>query len=199
MSIEIRIFSDYIWPYCYIGKGIVDKLKETYDIHDTWIGYELHPETPPEGILLAERFKGRDVSSRRDQLLQRGKEFGIIFGNRTLLSNSRLALEASEYARDMGQYESFHETMFRFYFTEVYDIGNIDVIKSVAAASGLDADDMVHALKDGRYISRLAEARKEGERINLTGVPTFIINGKYKIVGAQPVDVFKEIFSKAGW
>ena len=88
--------------------------------------------------------------------------------------------------------------MFRFYFTEAYDIGNIDVIKSVAAASGLDADDMVNALKEGRYRSRLAEARKEGERINLTGVPTFIINGKYKIVGAQPVDVFKEIFSKAG-
>ena len=47
-----------------------------------------------------------------EQLRQRGKEFGIIFGNRTVLSNSRLALEASEYARDMGKYESFHEAMF---------------------------------------------------------------------------------------
>jgi predicted DsbA family dithiol-disulfide isomerase len=57
---------------------------------------------------------------------------------------------------------------------------------------------MMNALQDGRYRSRLAEARKDGGKINLTGVPTFIINGKHKIVGAQPVEVFKEIFSKVG-
>jgi predicted DsbA family dithiol-disulfide isomerase len=133
-----------------------------------------------------------------DQLRQRGKEFGIIFGDRTLLSNSRLALEASEYARDMGKFESFHETMFRYYFTEAHDIGSVDVIKSVAAESGLDNDDMMKAILEKRYRSVLDEARKEGEKINLTGVPTFIINEKYKIVGAQPVEVFKVVFSKMG-
>jgi predicted DsbA family dithiol-disulfide isomerase len=131
-----------------------------------------------------------------DQLRQHGKQFGIVFGDRTLLSNSRLALESSEYARDMGKYESFHETMFRFYFTEAYDIGSIDVIKSVAVEIGLDTDDMMKAISEKRYRSVLDEARKEGEKINLTGVPTFIINGKYKIVGAQPLDVFKDVFSK---
>jgi predicted DsbA family dithiol-disulfide isomerase len=131
-----------------------------------------------------------------DHLRRRGKEFGIIFGDRSLLSNSRLALEASEYAHDMGKYGSFHETMFRFYFTEANDIGSLDVIKSVATESGLDASDMMNALKDGRYRSRLAEARQEGEKINLTSVPTFIINNKHKIVGAQPVDVFTDLFEK---
>ena len=132
-----------------------------------------------------------------DHLRQRGKEFGIVFGYRTLLSNSRLALEAGEYARDMGKHKKFHEHMFRAYFTEELDIGSLDVISSIAARCGLDVADMMNALKDGRYSSRLAEARKEGEKINLTGVPTFIINNKYKIVGAQPVDAFKEIFSKS--
>lgn len=133
-----------------------------------------------------------------DQLRQRGKEFGIVFCNRTLLSNSRLALEASEYARDRGKYESFHEAIFRSYFTEAHDIGNIDVIRSVAAESGLDSDDLMDAIAEKRYRSRLAEAREEGREINLTGVPTFIINEKDKIVGAQPVEVFKEIFRKMG-
>jgi predicted DsbA family dithiol-disulfide isomerase len=132
-----------------------------------------------------------------DHLRQRGKEFGIVFGYRTLLSNSRLALEAGEYARDMGKHKKFHEHTFRAYFTEELDIGSLDVISSIAARCGLDVADMMNALKDGRYSSRLAEARKEGEKINLTGVPTFIINNKYKIVGAQPVDAFKEIFSKS--
>jgi hypothetical protein len=84
----------------------------TYDIHETWISYELHPETPPEGILLSERFKGYDVSKMFDALRQRGKEFGIVFGDCSVLSNSRLSLEASEYARDMGKYEQFHEKIF---------------------------------------------------------------------------------------
>ena len=131
-----------------------------------------------------------------DHLRQRGKEFGIVFGNRTLLSNSRLALEASEYARDMGKYESFHETMFRHYFTEAHDIGSLDVIKSVAAESGLDASELANALKERRYKSRLDEAKQEGLKINLTGVPTFIINGKHKIVGAQPVEVFTDLIEK---
>lgn len=133
-----------------------------------------------------------------DQLRERGKELGIVFGDRTLLSNSRLALEASEYARDMGKYERFHETIFRFYFTEADDIGNIGIIASAAVKSGLDAGDMMHAIAEKRYRSRLAEARKEGEKINLTGVPTFIINDEHKIVGAQPVDIFKDVFSKMG-
>ena len=131
-----------------------------------------------------------------DPLRQRGKEFGIVFGDRTLLSNSRLALEAAEYARDMGKFESFHETIFRYYFTEAYDIGSIDVIKSVAIEIGLNTDDTMKAISEKRYRSVLDEARKEGEKINLTGVPTFIINGEYKIVGAQPLEVFKDVFSK---
>ena len=131
-----------------------------------------------------------------DHLRQRGKEFGIFFGNRTLLSNSRLALEASEYARDMGKYESLHETMFRHYFTEAHDIGSLDVIKSVAAESRLDAGDMMKAISEKRYRPRLIQARQEGEKIKLTGVPTFIINNKYRIVGAQPLEVFMELFRK---
>jgi predicted DsbA family dithiol-disulfide isomerase len=94
----------------------------------------------------------------------------------------------------MGKFESFHETMFRLYFTEASDIGDTDVIKSVAVEIGLDTDDMMKAISEKRYRPRLIQARQEGEEINLTGVPTFIVNGKYKIVGAQPVDVFIEVF-----
>ncbi|MCX6637639.1 MAG: DsbA family protein [Acidobacteria bacterium] len=72
------------------------------------------------------------------------------------------------------------------------------VVKIAGRESGLDAGDMMKAISEKRYRSRLAEARQEGEKINLSGVPTFIINEKHKIVGAQPVEVFKEIFSKPG-
>ena len=129
---------------------------------------------------------------------QRGKEFTIVFADRKLLSNSRLAREASEYARDQGKYERFHENMFLGFFTEARDIGSLEVISAIAARCGLDVDDMMIALQDGRYRPRLAQARKDGEKINLTGVPTFIINEKFKIVGAQPLQVFQETFGRIG-
>jgi predicted DsbA family dithiol-disulfide isomerase len=131
-----------------------------------------------------------------DNLRRRGKEFGIVFGDLSLLSNSRLSLEASEYARDMGKYEQFHEKIFHAYFAEAMDIGNADKLCDVAAGCGLDVIDMMQALKDGCYKLRLDEAKKEGLKIQLTGVPAFIINNKHKIVGAQPVKVFTDILDK---
>jgi len=171
-------------------------LKKEYAIDDTWVSYELHPETPPAGMLLSERFKGYDLSGFYDQLRMRGKEVGIVFGNHTLLSNSKLALQASECARDLGKYGDFHENIFSAYFTEGLDIGNLEVIAAVAGESGLDKAQMLSAVKDGRYVPRLISARKEGQQINLTGVPTFIIEGKHKLVGAQPLEVFRDLLNK---
>ena len=171
-------------------------MKKEYAINDKWVSYELHPETPPAGMLLSERFKGYDLSSFYEQLRTRGKEVGVVFGNLTLLSNSRLALMASEYARDQGRYDSFHENMFHAYFTEGLDIGNLDVIAAVARKSGLDEKETLSAVRDGRYASRLNEARKEGQLIGLTGIPLFIIENKYKIVGAQPIETFRDLLDK---
>jgi predicted DsbA family dithiol-disulfide isomerase len=160
------------------------------------VGYELHPETPPAGVLLAERFKGYDLSSLQEQLRIRGREAGVVFGNRTLLPNSRQALMAAEFARDRGHYDSFHENMFQAYFTEGLDIGNPDVIAAVAGKSGLGENQTRSAILTGRYLSRLDEAGREGQRLGLTGIPLFVIENKYKIVGAQPIDVFRNLLEK---
>jgi predicted DsbA family dithiol-disulfide isomerase len=171
-------------------------LKKEYAIDDKWVSYELHPETPPEGMLLSERFRGYDLSSFYDQLRARGKEVGVEFGDLTVLSNSRLALMASEYARDMGHLDSFHENMFHAYFTEGLDIGKLNVIADVAGKSGIDEKETLSAVHYGRYASRLDESRKEGQLIGLTGVPLFVIENKYKIVGAQPIETFRNLLNK---
>jgi predicted DsbA family dithiol-disulfide isomerase len=147
-------------------------------------------------MLLSERFKGYDLSSFYNQLRARGKEMGVVFGNPTILSNSRSALMASEYARDQGRYDSFHENMFHAYFTEGLDIGNPDVIAAVAKKSGLDEKETLSAVRDGRYAARLNEARKEGNLLGLTGIPLFIIENKYKITGAQPIETFRNLLDK---
>ena len=131
-----------------------------------------------------------------ENIRKRGDEFGIKFGPRLVLSNSRMSLEASEYARDMGKYELFHERMFYTYFTESKDIGSLEVLTESARVCGLDTNELVKALKERRYAHRLQESRKEAEKINLTGVPTFIINGREKVVGAQQIAVFKDLLRK---
>jgi len=131
-----------------------------------------------------------------ENIRKRGDEFGIKFGPRVLLSNSRMSLEASEYARDVGKYELFHERMFYTYFTESKDIGSPKVLTESARVCGLDTDELLKALKERRYAHRLEESRKEAGQIHLTGVPTYIINGKTKVVGAQQIAVFEDLLRK---
>ena len=117
---------------------------------------------------------------------------GVNFGDLSRLSNSRMSLEASEYARDAGRFDSFHGRIFRGYFNETRDIGDLDVLVELAQQEGLDTDDLRGALQEGRYVPRLDEAHSEGRRLGINAVPTFIINGKYTIVGAQSLDFFRE-------
>jgi len=163
---------------------------------EEWISYELHPETPSEGMLLSERFKGRDLAPFYAQLKLRGDELGIVFKEHAILSNSRLALLASEYARDRGRHDVFHENMFQAYLSRAQDIGRPEVVGAVAAASGLGAEETLAAAGDGRYAPRLAEAAGEGRMLGLTGIPLFIVNDAYKITGAQPLEVFRDLLGR---
>jgi predicted DsbA family dithiol-disulfide isomerase len=121
-----------------------------------------------------------------------GEPYGISFGELSLVSNSHLALEAGEFAKDAGKFHEYHDRVFRAYFSELQEIGNPDVLVKLAVEAGLDAADLQTALKTGKYAQRLQQAREEAEKHSITAVPTFIIGGKHKIVGAQPMNVFRE-------
>lgn len=125
-----------------------------------------------------------------------GEPLGIVFGELKITSNSRTALEASEFARDKGHFDSFHERVFHAFFTETRDIGKIDVVLDLAEADGLDRAELQETLSAGTYSPRLAEARKEGETQGVTAVPTFIIDGSHKIVGALSIDQFRKRLGK---
>lgn len=122
---------------------------------------------------------------------QAGAPYGLTFCDRTLTSNSRQALQAAEFAREQGQDRAFHERMFRAYFEEGQDIGRLEVILQVAADSGLDTGTLSAALKDGRYLDRLERVQLEAGQKRIASVPTFIINGSDRIVGAQPLSRFR--------
>ena len=167
-------------------------MKKEFPIEDEWVSFQLRPQTPPEGIPFTALFPGTDMKERYENLNKTGAPFKIRFGERTFLSNSRHALEASEYARDHGKYDSFHERVFRAYFTELLDIGNLEILLNLAQEVGLNPLDLNRSLEGGFYTARLEEAGQEAARWGVSAVPTFIINDTNKIVGALPLETFRE-------
>ncbi len=126
----------------------------------------------------------------------RGREYGLNFCDVMVMPNSRRPLIVGEYSRIMGKNEEFTDTIFKAYFEDCLDIGNDEVIIDLAKKIGLTKKDVENALEDPllqkTYANNCAEAKKR----NITGVPTFIINDEYTIVGAQPEQTFVELFEK---
>ena len=187
----ITIYSDYIWPFCYIGKGIVEKLKEEFTITDEWLPFEIHPDAPQKGVLWKDYFPGMNPEAFFRQLDQRGQKLGVRFGPQSLMSNSREALEGGEFAKEHGRYKAYHEAVFRAFFTDCLDIGNRKVILDVARKVGLDAIALDAALEENIYLPRLQETTRKAKEKWITSAPTFIIDGYGNISGAQPIDTFR--------
>jgi predicted DsbA family dithiol-disulfide isomerase len=142
---------------------------------------------------MAKRFPPEDIKRIMENLRAMGAQFGITFVDRPLLSNSRLALQAAEFARDQALFEPFHTALFAAYFSHALDIGNVDVLAMIARDAGLDEEAMKRALEDGIYLSRLETVKGEAGARGVTGVPSFFIGDKKSVVGAQPLDVFRKV------
>ena len=192
MSISMTIFSDFVCPFCYVGSGIIDSLTEEFDLDVTWVGHELHPETPAGGVVLAERYDPFDVDQVMYECRRRGEPYGLTFGQPTILSNTRLALEAAEFARDAGAFHTFHQAMFKAYFSDGRDVGDRAVIREVAQACGLDVVALEKALDQRTYAERIEAAGKEAAERGVTAIPCFFIEDQPPLIGAVDEARFRE-------
>jgi predicted DsbA family dithiol-disulfide isomerase len=171
---------------------LVDKLKQEFDLTVEWLPFEIHPETPPEGMPLVKMFPRADVESMTRRLNSMGAPFGLAFEKIVNISNSRLSLEAGEFAKEHGRFDEFHNDIFKAYFSHGKDIGSVAVLKQIGRDAGMDAVDLGKALQTGKYRQVREAAKEEAARLGITAAPTFIFNGKDRIVGAQSIDVFRE-------
>ena len=160
------------------------------------MSYEIHPETPHSGVNLANRFSQADLERMLQHLNTMGAPFEISFAQLTFLPNSRMALQASEFAREKGKFDAFHEAVFRAYFTLGKDIGDTGTLLELARNNGLDADSLKQALKEEHYAGHIQQSQAEAARLGVTAAPTFIVEGKDHIIGAQPIDVFRNVLRK---
>ncbi|MEZ7197590.1 DsbA family oxidoreductase [Pseudodesulfovibrio karagichevae] len=197
MPINVTVFSDFVCPFCFIGSAIIDRLKRDFDIRDTWVPHELHPETPPEGRPLDDLVDRFDLDNVIMTCNQRGEPYGIRFARAERLFNSRLALEAAEFARDAGRYHDFHGRMFRAGFTDGRNIGEIGVVLDVAAQTNLDTERLKEALTDHRFAARVADGSRKAREAGVTALPSFIIEGRPRITGAVDESVLRRALEEA--
>ena len=158
------------------------------------MSYEIHPETPPEGVKL-ERLFGPGYRQMQDGMAARCRELGLPFQAPEVLSNSRLAVEAAEFARDAGAHSAFHRAVLAAFFAGSLDIGDAEVLRGIAMDVGLDGDALVGALAAGRYSGGRVAAEEEARILGITAVPTFIFEGGARVIGAQPLDYFRRLLS----
>jgi predicted DsbA family dithiol-disulfide isomerase len=175
--------------------GLVDKLKQEFDLSVEWLGFEIHPDTPRAGMLLTTMFPQLDTQNMFRHLREMAAPYGIAFADITRISNSRMSLEASEFAKDHGMFDQFHRALFQAYFSQGMDIGNIEVLTQIGHDSGLDRNALEQSLQTGRFRTRIENMRKEAARLGVTAAPTFIIGDRDRIVGAQPIEVFRKKLS----
>ncbi len=129
----------------------------------------------------------------------RGELLGIRFARgRTHTSNSHLALEAAEFAFESGDSWQYHRAMLKAYFEDLRDLGDIATIVEVAASTGLPGESLRESLLDHRYRDRVDEGISWSRQIGVTAIPTFVLDQRHGIVGAQELPSFREMLQKLG-
>jgi predicted DsbA family dithiol-disulfide isomerase len=182
-----------------VGERRLARLGEEYDVRVVRRFLEIHPETPAEGKPVSELGYPPGQWARMMENLERmGRAEGIAFSERTFTTNSHKALLLAEAAKEEGSevFEALNEGLFRAYFTEGRNIGDPRVLREVAQAVGVPAGRIGHAWSDAAYEDRLARDHAEAADIGITGIPTFIVDGRWIIEGAVPVEMLREAAKK---
>jgi len=171
-------------------------MKQEFDLEEEWLGMEIHPETPPEGQEMGGRFSPEMVSRLYQNLQESGKPYGIKFNQPPKLSNTHLALLLAEYAKGTPHFDKLHRALFKAYFEDCRDIGQREVLTDLALQAGLTKEEAEAAWQNQENEINLQNINRRALQEGATGTPTFIINDRYRIVGAQPYEVFSEALAK---
>ncbi|HAM33939.1 MAG TPA: DsbA family protein [Deltaproteobacteria bacterium] len=183
-----------------MGERRLARLGEEFDVRVERRFLEIHPETPAEGRPVSELgYPPEQWARMMEDLTRMGKAEGIVFSERSFTTNSHKALLLAVAAKEEGPevFEALNEGLFRAYFTERKNIGDPQVLRDVAQAAGVSAGRIARAWSEEAYEGRLTRDHDAAARIGITGIPTFIVDDRWIIEGAVPVEMLREAAKKA--
>lgn len=201
-SIRIDIVSDVVCPWCVIGfKQLGQALEQLGDEVDAdlhWHPFELNPQMPPEGQDLREHLAQKygttaaQSHAARERLTGIAKSLGVEFrfydGMR--VRNTFRGHQLLHWAGEQGRQTDLELALFDSYFSREEDVDDLDVLVAAAGRAGLDEELARAVVADGRYADAVREEQQFWLGKGINAVPSFILDGRYLIPGAQDPEIF---------
>lgn len=198
---DVEIWSDVVCPWCYLGKVHFESALRSFDHRDevavVYRSFELDSSAPrgvttPTVELLASKY-GMSADEAHDaqrQMERRAADAGLEFHLDELRSgNTRDAHRLLQLAKARDLQPALVERLHRAYFTEQRSIFTTADLTELAAEVGLDPAEVAEVLEGNAFDDEVEADEAMARSIGVTGVPFFVIDRRYAISGAQPVDV----------
>ncbi len=208
MRIPVSVTSDFICPWCFIGRrrllSAVAALPSDWTVDITWLPFELNPDLPSEGISRRDyriaKFGSWERSLRLDAEVvsaAAGEGLTVDYDRQTWTPNTRRAHRLMRLAQTAGADQNrLAEALFRAYFTDGRDIGAPAVLVELAGGLGLDPHRVAAFLDGTEEMAEVRALEAEMLRRGIGGVPFFNIWG-IGASGAVPPDLLRQVFDEA--
>ena len=205
---RVDIWSDVVCPFCYIGKKRLEAAAEQagLELEVHWHSYELDPEAPirqevSNSERLAQKY-GRtvaEVEEMQRNIATMAAEEGIQFNWENANSgNTFNAHRIIHLAQSKGLGSEAKEAFFYSYMTQGLPIGERETIEDVAARIGLNPVEVEDVLNSEEYADFVKfDEEVARDQLKVTGVPFFVFDQRIALAGAQPREVFLQVFEKA--
>lgn len=205
---HIEIWSDFVCPFCYLGKTRFEKALEQFEHKDdvtiTYRSFQLDPQaTSHPGVdihtLIANKYgiSIEQAKASNDAIVFQASEVGLNYQFDSLKpNNTRLAHEIAKFAKDKGLESLVVNRLLQGYFEEGADIGDLATLLTLVKEVGIDEGELQNALNNGLYTKEVEKDQQEAHKLGITGVPFFVINNQYGISGAQKITYFTQVLNK---
>jgi predicted DsbA family dithiol-disulfide isomerase len=197
VPIQVSCFFDYICPFCYIGNARLQRVGERFPLHIHWRFLEIHPNNPPEGQpLSALGYPAEQWAQMTANVERMAREDGLPLAPRTFTTNSRRALLLGQAVLDRRpeRFPGLHQAIFEAYFVDGRNIGDPDVLASLAQQHGVD--DLLQAAWDSpEYLNKLLGHVEAAQALRLGGVPALQVGGQL-FSGAVSMDTLEQALAR---
>jgi predicted DsbA family dithiol-disulfide isomerase len=203
---RLDIISDFVCPWCYLGKTSLETAIAARAAHPfaiRWHPFQLDPTIPPEGLerraYIEAKLGGPErVAEAHERLSEMGKAAGLDFrfDKITRSPNTINAHRLTRWAAVEDRQTLVATELFRRYFEEGEDISEPGVLIAAAEAAGLDPTPLARLLAGDVDRAEVEAEIAEANKIGVTGVPTFLLAGRYALSGAQPAEVWTKVMDE---
>ncbi len=204
--VKLDIVSDPVCPWCYIGITTLNlALAERPDHPFTmeWHPFQLNPEMPPGGMerraYLEAKFGGKEGAVEAYlPVAERAAALGleIAFDAISRTPNTLDAHRLIHWAGIEGCQVPAAMALFRAYFEEGRDIGDLDVLADLADGLGLDAAVIRKLLHSDADLDAIRARDAQFRQMGVTAVPTVIVAGEHAVPGAQPTELWVKVIDE---